>query len=220
MIACKYCNGNCIKSGCQKNGQQRFKCKQCGKKQQMTYRSQACKAGINKWIVSLVKESCGIRSISRLLRVAVNTIMKRIMQVSSEIKRPLIVLNQQKVEVDEIKTYIGCKKSECWIAYALNRQTGKVIDYIIGRRTKQNLSVLIRTLLLAKTKRIYTDNLLAYRTLVPRSVHCRGSRRINHIERYNLNLRTHLKRLSRRTICFSRSAVMLNACLRIYFWHE
>ncbi|HMW09684.1 MAG TPA: transposase, partial [Bacteroidia bacterium] len=31
-------------------------------------------------------------------------------------------------------------------------------------------------------------------------------------------LRTHLKRLNRRTICFTRSAIMLFACLKIYFW--
>jgi hypothetical protein len=43
-------------------------------------------------------------------------------------------------------------------------------------------------------------------------------RNTNHIERKNLSLRTHLKRLNRRTICFSKSLVILSACLRIYFW--
>jgi insertion element IS1 protein InsB len=42
----------------------------------------------------------------------------------------------------------------------------------------------------------------------------------NHIERFNLTLRTHLKRLNRRTICFSRSLVLLNAILKIYFWFK
>jgi insertion element IS1 protein InsB len=153
MIACKYCSGSCIKYGYQQSGQQRFKCKQCGKRQQMTYRNQACKAGINKWIVSLVKESCGIRSIARLLRIALNTIMKRIRLVAAEIRKPLVVLNQEKVEVDELRTYICSKKSECWVAYALNRQTGEVIDYVVGNRTKQKLGVLIKTLLLSKTKK-------------------------------------------------------------------
>ena len=40
----------------------------------------------------------------------------------------------------------------------------------------------------------------------------------NHIERKNLTLRTHLKRLNRGTICFSRSLIVLNAVLKIYFW--
>jgi IS1 family transposase len=34
----------------------------------------------------------------------------------------------------------------------------------------------------------------------------------------NLLVRTHLKRLNRKTICFSRSLTVLMAVLRIYFW--
>lgn len=220
MITCKYCNGSCIKDGCQKNGQQRYKCKLCKKRQQLTYRNQAWGASIDTWIIGLVKESCGIRSMSRLLKVAVNTITKRIRHIATEIKKPCIVLKQESVEVDEIRTFIGSKKNTYWVAYALSRQTRKVIDYIVGKRTKRTLGILAKTLLLSQVKKIYTDKLTTYQKLIPKSIHCRGSRHTNHIERYNLNLRTHLKRLSRRTICFSRSAAMLNACLRIYFWHN
>ena len=42
----------------------------------------------------------------------------------------------------------------------------------------------------------------------------------NHIERNNLTIRTHIKRLTRRTICFSRNVDMLYATLKIYFWAE
>ena len=190
-----------------------------GKNQQLIYRNQACRTDVTAWVISLIKESCGIRGMARLLKISVNTVMKRIRKVAAEVKKPPILFGQKKVEVDELKTYIGSKKSECWIAYALNRQTGQVIDFIVGNRTKQKLGVLIKTLLLARVQRIYTDNLRLYRTLIPKYIHCRGSRRTNHIERHNLNLRTHLKRLSRKTICFSRSVAMLDACLRIYFWH-
>lgn len=172
MVACKYCKSQCIKYGCQKNGQQRFKCKQCGKTQQQSYCKKAYSSDINNWIIGLVKESCGIRSMARLLKVAINTIMRRIRMLAAGIKKPPVILEQEKVEVDELKTYIGSKKSECWIAYALNRQSGKVV-YVIGNRTKQKLGVLIITLLLSKTKGIYTDNLRVYRASIPKSIHYR-----------------------------------------------
>ncbi|WP_343791129.1 IS1 family transposase, partial [Wandonia haliotis] len=38
------------------------------------------------------------------------------------------------------------------------------------------------------------------------------------IERKNLTLRTHVKRLNRRTICYSKSLLTLSAIMRIYFW--
>ncbi|MBS1665188.1 MAG: hypothetical protein JST68_29350 [Bacteroidetes bacterium] len=41
---------------------------------------------------------------------------------------------------------------------------------------------------------------------------------INRSERKNLTLRTHLKRLSCRTFCFSKSLSMLESCLKLYFW--
>jgi insertion element IS1 protein InsB len=59
-----------------------------------------------------------------------------------------------------------------------------------------------------------------YQALVPGEIHTSNAYNINYIERNNLNLRTHLKRLSRRTICFTRSLLMLTACLKIYFWHQ
>jgi transposase-like protein len=43
---------------------------------QEAYVNQACKTGIDNWVISLIKENCGIRSIARLLKVASNTIMK------------------------------------------------------------------------------------------------------------------------------------------------
>jgi IS1 family transposase/transposase-like protein len=221
MVTCKHCNNACIKYGKQPNQQQRYKCKNCGKTQQGNYRRLAYSyVEINNRIAGMVKEGCGIRSISRLPGVSTNTIIKRIKKVALTFAKPMIVKKQDAVEVDELRTYVGNKRNEYWVAYALNRQTGKVIDFITGKRTKGTLKVLTDTLLLAQVKRIYTDNLSTYRRLIPKSIHERGSRLTNHIERNNLNLRTHLKRLSRRTICYSRSAAMLNACLRIYFWYK
>jgi insertion element IS1 protein InsB len=175
---------------------------------------------LNNWVAGMVKEGCGIRSMARLLGISVNTIIKRIKKIASCVIKAPIIKNQEAVEVDELRTFVGNKQNEYWVAYAMNRQTGKVMDFVTGKRTKRNLKVLTDTLLISQVKKIYTDNLSTYRRLIPKSIHRRGSNQINHIERNNLNLRTHLKRLSRRTICYSRSAVMLNACLRIYFWHQ
>src|SRR5438270_8319126 len=131
MMTCKYCNCLCIKYGKQKNRQQRFKCKSCGKTQQCSYAKNAYnRTDINIWIAELVKEGCGIRSIARLLRLAINTVIKIIKRLAAAIKKPAIILRQASVEVDELKTYIGRKRNEYWIAYAVNRQTGKVIDFI------------------------------------------------------------------------------------------
>ena len=104
--------------------------------------------------------------------------------------------------------------------YALDKQSGQVVDLKVGTRNKANLKLVTDTLLLAKCKKIYTDGLNIYRHLIPPAIQRIRRYGINKIERKNLSLRTHLKRLNRKTICYSKSLLMLEACIKIYFWHR
>jgi insertion element IS1 protein InsB len=165
-----------------------------------------------------VCESVGIRGIARILRIGVNTVLRRIVFIANGITKPTIPLDRPAFEVDELWTYIGRKENDCWLAYALDKATRQVLDFVIGKRTKATLKILIDKLLASGVRKIATDKLTLYQRLIPKNVHCYGAYFTNHIERKNLSIRTHLKRLSRRTICFSRSTRMLESCLKIYFW--
>ncbi|HTD40145.1 MAG TPA: IS1 family transposase [Mucilaginibacter sp.] len=183
------------------------------------YTNNACYSSRNASIISLLKEGCGIRSISRLLTVSAVTVLRRIKTIADSINKPIISTGRI-YEVDELRTYIQNKNKECWVIYALDKQGGQVVDLKVGSRTKSNLKRITDTLLMADCKQVYTDGLVLYRYLIPESIHkikCYG---INKIERKNLSLRTHLKRLNRKTICYSKSLSMLEACLKIYFWFD
>ena len=220
MIGCKYCNGKCQKAGRQFNGRQRVFCKVCKKYQQVIYKYRACRSSTVSTISNLICESVGIRGIARVLKISKTTVARKILLIARSIQKPPIPLNRSFFEVDELRTYIGNKENQFWIAYALCPETRQVIDFTVGKRSKRTLRSIINTLLFSGVRKIKTDNLNIYQSLIPAKKHVRGSYVINHIERNNLNLRTHLKRLSRRTICFSRSLAMLSACLRIYFWKQ
>ncbi|WP_420535215.1 IS1 family transposase [Alistipes ihumii] len=98
----------------------------------------------------------------------------------------------------------------------LDRKSKQVVSYNIGPRTNATLNVVLETLRLSDAKRVYTDRLRNYRSLIETKIHRTSLYGTNHIERHNLTIRTHLKRLARKTICFSRSAVILSAILKIY----
>ncbi|MDR0844770.1 MAG: IS1 family transposase, partial [Tannerella sp.] len=66
--------------------------------------------------------------------------------------------------------------------------------------------------------KIYTDRLRQYKTLIPSAIHHTSLYGTNHIERNNLTIRTHIKRLARKTICYSKSMVILLSVMKIYFW--
>ena len=52
---------------------------------------------------------------------------------------------------------------------------------------------------------VYTDNNFAYSRIIPQEVHFIGKLNTQHIERRHLTLRTRIKRLGRKTICFSKN---------------
>ncbi len=53
--------------------------------------------------------------------------------------------------------------------------------------------------------------------MIPKEIHRRFQYATNKIERMNLTLRTHIKRLGRKMICFSKKTLYLEAPLKIYF---
>ncbi len=217
-LNCKKCNGISVKNGFQSNGTQRYYCKSCKLSQQKSYVYKAYGKHISYYIYKLLINSSGISDIGRVLNISNNTVNKRILSISKQIKLPIFNETNQSYEVDELK--VSPMNKYWYVTYTINKRTKKVVDFIVGRRTKENLSRVINTLLLLSPKNIYTDRLIVYNSLIPESLHCNRKNQINRIERYHLNLRTHIKRLNRKTICYSKNLLMLEAVMKIYFWGD
>ena len=215
-MLCKYCKGNSVKNGIHR-GIQRYKCKKCNRVFQSEYRYKAYEPQTDNDIVRYLKEGCGIRSIARLCYISPTTTMSRILRIAKGIQRPFIVKGKE-YEIDEMCTFVGSKNRRRWICYALRKDTREVVSYVVGGRSKKSINQVVGSIECSEAKTVYTDGYVLYKQLLKSSNHIVKKGKINHIERKNLSLRTHLKRLNRKTICFSRSLIMLDACLRIYFW--
>lgn len=216
--SCSKCGLYMIKHGKSNEGNQRYRCKCCNYTQVFCYRYKSYESRIDRDIIVLTKEGCGIRSTSRILGITPITVIRRIVKIANQLERPFSIFQGKTYQVDELFTYIKNKEKRICIAYSLEESTGNVIDFIVGRRNKTNLRKVISTLLLFDAKQITTDKLNIYKDLIPKDIHSTKFRGINKIERNNLDLRTHLKRLNRRTICYSKSIIVLTAILKIYFW--
>ena len=217
-MKCEKCKNLAVKNGKQSNGKQRHYCKVCNYSFQKSYRYKACKTGTNKTIYRFLKESVGITSTARLLSISKTTVIRRVKYMASLITKPITNEKYQYYELDEMRVVVGFKLKEAWVTYAINRHTKKVIDFIVGRRTRRNISIVTKSVLQLHPKMIFTDRLKAYNSLIPRQQHNTRKKNTTVIERNNLTLRTHLKRLSRKTICFSKNFEMLEATLKLYLW--
>lgn len=168
-IKCPKCNGPSVRSGLQ-NNKQRYKCKTCNKRFQLEYNYKACAFDTDGSIIVLLKEGCGVRSISRILRISKNTVLSRILKLGKQIKPPLFHKLGLKFEVDELWSFVGSKKNVIWITYAIEQKNGRTVDFFVGRKTKINIRPIINKLLLLNPKRIYTDRLNIYPSLIPKAV--------------------------------------------------
>ena len=194
----------------------RYYCKPCKLNQQNVYVYKAYNKEINGSIYKLLVNSCGITDIARVLYISRNTVTRRILNMARNIKKPQINESYQTYEMDELCAKVNGKR--CWVTYAINRNTKQVMNFVVGNRSNSNLEKVVGAVLQLNPKRIYTDKLTSYYGLIPKHFHGNARFQTNRIERFNLNLRTHLKRLGRRTICYSKIELMLEAVLRLYFW--
>lgn len=215
-FTCGYCNGYCQRKG-RHGAVQLLRCAACGKYQRSSYKRKAYTPEMDGRIATLTREGCGIRSTGRVLGISPTTVIARIKRIAARLG-PYPIPKGRSYEVDELSTYVGHKQNRIWVAYAVDRSTKNVVGMRVGKRSKRMLRPLVDTLVLADAKRIHTDGCDIYPSLVPPNIHRVKRFATNGIERMNLTLRTRLKRLGRRSICYSKSVAMLAACVAIVCW--
>lgn len=112
------------------------------------------------------------------------------------------------VEMDEMWSYVKKKGNQHWIWYAIDHESGKVLAYVFGKRKDEAFLRLKELLEPFGISRHFTDDWGAYKRNLEKEKHSTGKKNTQKIERKNLTLRTRLKRLARKTICFSKSEKM------------
>lgn len=120
------------------------------------------------------------------------------------------------VEADEFWSFVEKKSNQRWTWYALDRASGRILAYQIGKRTDDMFTQLFDKLSIFPIRCYYTDNWQSYSKVIPASQHRIGKDNTWKIERTNLNFRTHLKRLHRKTTCFSKNETVHDNVIGMY----
>ncbi len=94
--------------------------------------------------------------------------------------------------------------------HAINHENGDVVAYVLGSCEHETLGELLDLLDLLDVEivAVYCDDNYAYHDMIPRNILHTGKRNTQKIERKHLTFRTRLRRLARRTICYSKSLEM------------
>ena len=119
-------------------------------------------------------------------------------------------------ELDEMWSYVRSKANPRWLWHAIDHHTGQVLAYVFGRRQDTVFLALKALLEPFGITRYFTDGWGANERHVEAEQHTIGKANTQKIESKHINLRTRIKRLVRRTICFSKTERMHDLVIGLY----
>ena len=228
-IKCPVCGKtNISKNGKTRKGIQRYICNDKGCPQKsflIDYTYNGCKPGIDEQIIDMAANASGIRDTARVLKISkqkvTDTLKKRGKTIHKVNIKYINGIDTGKVEVeivfweqvdaaelDEMWSYVQKKANQRWLWLAIDRNTRNVLAYTFGRRKDEVFRELKSLLEPFGINMFYTDDWGSYKRNLDPNQHAIGKRNTQAIERKFLTFRIRIKRLCRKTICFSKSVQM------------
>jgi len=227
-VKCPYCDSkDIVKNGKDENSKQRFLCKNERCKHQtflMDYTDKGRTPYIKNLILKMAVNGSGVRDTGRVLGISPNTVIETLKEADEiidnvnrnllgkaskeEVDIDIVPMSAIDVELDEMWSFVGDKSNQRWLWLAIDHKTGETVAFVFGRRKDEVFLKLKELLDPFKIGRYYTDNWGSYSKNLDENRHEIGKKNTQTIERKNLTLRTRVKRLTRKTICFSKSIKM------------
>lgn len=118
--------------------------------------------------------------------------------------------------MDEMWSFVKNKNNQRWLWHAINHATGEVLAYVFGEKKDKVFLEFKKLLSPFGIKHFYTDDWGSYERKLPQSQHTVSKSNTQQIERKHLTFRTRIKRLARKTICFSKLEKMHDIVIGLF----
>jgi insertion element IS1 protein InsB len=220
QVKCPHCEGtNVKKNGKKANGTQNFYCHPCHKQFQFAYLYKGADPRIKRQVRCMTFNGSGIRDIHRVLGVSIVGILMILRVWFKTLQEPLIEGHFKRVQIDEMWTFVKHRKQgKRWLWYAYDPDSGKILAFHIGKRNDSACKALMKKLSHLQIDSYRTDDWKSYKKHIPKEKHIIAKAKTTHIERRNRDFRTHLKRLCRETVCFSKKDDMHYGIIKAYIF--
>ena len=131
-------------------------------------------------------------------------------------ERQVLIQRCDEAEMDEMWSFVTNKSNQRWLWHAIDHHTGEILAYVLGRRKDHVFKQLKLLLEPFGIQYFYTDDWGAYVRILDEASHHIGKQNTQKIERKHLTLRTRIKRLARKTICFSKLTKMHDIVIGLF----
>jgi insertion element IS1 protein InsB len=129
---------------------------------------------------------------------------------------PVEVRRVEAAEVDELWRFVGSKAPQRWLWHAIDHLPGVVLASVLGNRAEEVFLQLQKLLKPFGVVHFYTAAAGVYARHLPAAAHTVGKMPTQQSERKPLTWRTRLKRLARKTICFSKSVLLHDTVIGLF----
>jgi insertion element IS1 protein InsB len=194
--------------------------------------NRGCLPAVKHTIIDMRLHASGVRETARSLPICPNTVLRALRKkatvlesVHTPVLRPLnpaeVAWDLERAgaaeaERDEMGAFVGHQGNPRWLWHTLDHHTGKVLAYVFGRRTAEvfvQRKARLEPFGLTRSSTDYGG--ASTRHLAP-DVPSPGQRNTQKIERTPLTLRTRMKRLVRKTICFATTPQMHDIVIGLF----
>jgi len=240
-------HGNRTKAGVDRKGKRRWRCLDCGRTitdDNYTRPLGDMRIGMDaaESILSLVVEGTSVRAAERLTGTNRSTICDLVMIVGQQceawLDRTMVGIRAPEIEMDEIWSFVHCRgktarqknygpqSGNVWSWLAIDSSSKLILAWAMGSRDQRTCNLIMRRLDRAVSGNVHAtaDGLCLYASQLVRRLGPRATFekvwKTTFMERFNLTLRTHLRRFVRGTNGHSKSmghhAAMLALFLAFY----
>ncbi len=122
------------------------------------------------------------------------------------------------LKADEMWSFVGKKKIPQWLWWVEDSYNGRIVAFTFGRRTNATFRRLKKMLINAGISVAFwiTDQWIAYQDCLNDQERMVDKAALQSLERKHLTLRTRIKRLTRKTICFSKSEIIHKTIIGLF----
>lgn len=218
---CPHCCGTkIVRNGRKGSGRQNYLCKGCGKQFQAHYLYKGCDQKNRQLVLRMLVRGSGIRDCSAVTGVSCGAVLRQLKKAAGALVVKPRKWHYKTVQIDEQWSYVGRKEKKVWMIYAYAAEEDEILAFTMGKRSEaavHNLWVKLKGL---NIEWFLTDAWEAFAAVLPKAKHLIGKAYTKNIEGINTFFRTRVRRLVRRTVCFSKKLIHHYSMIKLVIHHR
>jgi insertion element IS1 protein InsB len=218
-MQCPKCGSFHIRKNGKRGEKQNHICADCGRQFIDPYSQRGYEPKVKELCLKMYCNGMGFRQIERCTDVCHNTVINWVKKSAKALpKQPTIEAIPEVGELDELQTFVG-KKNLIWLWTAVNHFKEGILGWVLGDRSSKTFARLWERIKGWQCYFWVTDGYEVYQKFINSEDQIISKTYMTRVEGENTRLRHYLARLGRKTLCYSKSAEMLEYSVRLLIYY-